>query len=113
MNETTLDLLFGALADPTRRAILQQLARGDAPVNELVASFSLSQPAISKHLRVLETAGLITRSREAQKRPCHLERERLGLACMWIERLRVGELPTENPEGLALEEEVNPAPPSD
>ena len=56
MNESTLDRLFGALADPTRRGILQQLARGDAPVNELVASFSLSQPAISKHLRMLEAA---------------------------------------------------------
>jgi DNA-binding transcriptional ArsR family regulator len=113
MKESTLDLLFRALADPTRRGILQQLARGDAPVNELVASFSLSQPAISKHLRVLEAAGLITRGRDAQKRPCHLERETLTLACEWIEGLRVGRLPPENPEGVELEEEMNTAPSDD
>jgi DNA-binding transcriptional ArsR family regulator len=68
-----LSITLSALADPTRRAILARLTRGEAPVRELAAPFSISQPAISKHLKVLERAGLIRRGREAQRRPCRLE----------------------------------------
>jgi DNA-binding transcriptional ArsR family regulator len=68
-----LSLTFAALADPTRRAILARLAKGPAPVKELAAPFSISGPAVSKHLRVLERAGLIARGRDAQWRPCRLE----------------------------------------
>ena len=70
---SSLDRVFAALADPTRRAILARLALGTATVNELVEPFGLAQPTISKHLKVLENAGLITRSREAQWRPCRIE----------------------------------------
>jgi DNA-binding transcriptional ArsR family regulator len=79
---------FAALADPTRRAILARLASGDATVNELVAPFGLSQPAISKHLKVLERAGLISRDRVAQRRPSRLEPERLAEASAWLEQYR-------------------------
>lgn len=79
---------FGALCDPTRRAILARLASGEASVKELMEPFQLSQPAISKHLQVLERAGLISRSREAQRRPCRLEAERLKEAAEWIEHYR-------------------------
>ena len=83
-----LDATFAALADPTRRAILARLADGDATVTELAAPFDMSQPAISKHLKVLERAGLITRSREAQRRPRKLEPRPLAEATEWIERYR-------------------------
>src|SRR4051794_27554852 len=83
-----LDRVFAALADPTRRAILARLARGEATVNELVAPFKLSQPAISKHLKVLEKAGLITRGRDAQKRPCRIAAEPLAAADEWLEDFR-------------------------
>ena len=83
-----LDATFAALADPTRRAILARLAQGDASVNELAEPFDMSQPAISKHLRVLERAGLISRSRDAQRRPCRLEAKPLEQASEWIERYR-------------------------
>jgi DNA-binding transcriptional ArsR family regulator len=79
-----LDLVFGALADPTRRAILAQLARGEATVNELVTPFGLAQPTISKHLKVLERAGLVSRGRDAQFRPVRLEAEPLGQAAAWL-----------------------------
>ena len=79
-----LDRVFGALADPTRRAILARLARGEATVNELVAPFALSQPTISKHLKVLERAGLVSRGREAQFRPVRLEAAPLAGAAQWI-----------------------------
>jgi DNA-binding transcriptional ArsR family regulator len=79
---------FAALADPTRRAILGRLAEGDATVNELAAPFSMSQPAISRHLKVLERAGLIARSRSAQARPSSLRVERLQQATEWIETRR-------------------------
>jgi len=79
-----LDFVFGALADPTRRAILARLTQGDATVNELAAPFRVSQPAISRHLRVLETAGLITRSRRATARLSHLEAEPLREATAWL-----------------------------
>lgn len=83
-----LSTTFSALADPTRRAILARLASGEASVSELVEPFKLSQPAISKHLKVLERAGLISRSRAAQRRPCRLEAERLKEVALWIERYR-------------------------
>jgi DNA-binding transcriptional ArsR family regulator len=83
-----LDATFAALADPTRRAIVARLATGDATVNELAAPFALTLPGISKHLKVLERSGLITRSRQAQFRPCHLEREALDAAIDWMEASR-------------------------
>lgn len=83
-----LDATFAALADPTRRAILTRLAAGEASVNELAAPFRMSQPAISKHLKVLEKAGLITRGRDAQRRPCRLEAKPLAEADDWLETYR-------------------------
>lgn len=83
-----LDATFFALADPTRRAILARLARGDASVNELAKPFAMSQPAISKHLKVLERAGLITRGRDAQRRLSRIEGGPLGEASVWLERYR-------------------------
>lgn len=79
-----MDLVFGALADPTRRAILARLAEGEATVNELVAPFELSQPTISKHLKVLEGAGLVSRGRNAQFRPVRLNAKPLAEASRWI-----------------------------
>jgi DNA-binding transcriptional ArsR family regulator len=79
---------FAALADPTRRAILARLAEGEATVNELAAPFPMSVQAVSKHLKVLESAGLITRSRSAQLRPSHLEGARLREALEWLEKYR-------------------------
>lgn len=76
---------FGALADPTRRAILARLASGEASVTELAAPFDMSMPAISKHLKVLERAGLITRGREAQWRPCRLQAKPLRDVARWVE----------------------------
>ena len=83
-----LDATFAALADPTRRAILARLASGEASVNELAEPFEMSQPAISKHLKVLERAGLITRGRDAQRRPRRLEAKPLAEATEWLERYR-------------------------
>jgi DNA-binding transcriptional ArsR family regulator len=79
-----LDRVFAALADPTRRAILARLAHGEATVGELVAPFGLRQPTISKHLKVLEQAGLVTRGRDAQRRPVRLRAAPLGDAAGWI-----------------------------
>jgi DNA-binding transcriptional ArsR family regulator len=83
-----LSATLSALADPTRRAILARLARGEASVNELSAPFSISQPAISKHLKVLEQAGLISRGRVAQSRPCRLEAAPLRDLAGWLESYR-------------------------
>jgi DNA-binding transcriptional ArsR family regulator len=83
-----LDDTFAALADPTRRAILARLAEGEATVTELAAPFEMSMPAISKHLKVLERAGLITRGRTAQWRPCRLEARPLEDASAWLEQYR-------------------------
>ena len=82
--EADLSATFGALADPTRRAILARLSEGDASVLELAEPFDMSQPAISKHLKVLERAGLIERGREAQRRPCRLQPRRLKQAADWL-----------------------------
>jgi DNA-binding transcriptional ArsR family regulator len=83
-----LDATFAALADPTRRAILARLASGQASVTELAEPFAMTQPAISKHLKVLERAGLISRGRDAQRRPCRLEANRLADANEWLENYR-------------------------
>src|SRR5712691_7489273 len=83
-----LDATFAALADPTRRAILARLALGEASVTELAAPFAMSQPAISKHLRVLERAGLVSRTRDAQRRPCRIEGKPLADASGWLEGYR-------------------------
>jgi DNA-binding transcriptional ArsR family regulator len=84
----SLDTTFAALADPTRRAILARLADGEATVTELAAPFAMSQPAISKHLKVLERAGLISRGRDAQKRPRRLEAGPLADASGWLQDYR-------------------------
>ena len=83
-----LDATFAALADPTRRAILARLALGETTVMELAEPFAMSQPAISKHLKVLERAGLISRGRDAQRRPCRLEAAPLEDADVWLEGYR-------------------------
>ena len=86
--DDSLDAAFAALADPTRRAIVSRLARGDATVTELAAPFAMSLPAVSKHLKVLERSGLISRRRESQFRPCHLEAAALDGTLDWIEQHR-------------------------
>jgi DNA-binding transcriptional ArsR family regulator len=85
---STLDATFAALADPTRRAIVARLAQGDATVLELAAPFDISLPAISRHLKVLERAGLIARGKDAQRRPCSLRTEALGEVIAWTEHTR-------------------------
>ena len=84
-----LSRVFAALADPTRRDIVSRLAVGDATVGELAAPYDVSLQAVSKHLKVLEDAGVVTRSRDAQRRPCHLEAEVFDLMTKWIERYRL------------------------
>ncbi len=88
MKADRLTATFAALADPTRRAILARLAQGEANVTELAKPFDMSQPAISKHLKVLARAGLISRGRDAQSRPCRLEPSRLKEATTWMEKYR-------------------------
>jgi DNA-binding transcriptional ArsR family regulator len=88
MSSDRLNTTFAALADPTRRAILARLASGEASVTELAAPFEMSMPAISKHLKVLEHAGLIARGREAQWRPCRLEAGPLKEVSGWVEHYR-------------------------
>jgi DNA-binding transcriptional ArsR family regulator len=85
---TRLDATFAALADPTRRAILARLASGEASVTELAAPFAMSQAAVSKHLKVLERAGLVSRGRDAQRRPCRLEARPLAEATEWLAEYR-------------------------
>jgi len=87
-NAAKLDATFAALSDPTRRAILARLALGEASVTELAAPFAMTQPAISKHLRVLERAGLVSRGRDAQRRPCRLEAAPLAEVTEWLEGYR-------------------------
>jgi len=83
-----LDATFAALADPTRRAILARLASGEVSVMDLAKPFAMSQPAISRHLKVLERAGLISRGRDAQRRPCRIQAKPLGEASGWLEKYR-------------------------
>jgi DNA-binding transcriptional ArsR family regulator len=87
-SSSRLDATFAALADPTRRAILARLMKGEASVMELAEPFDMSQPAISKHLKVLERAGLVSRGRDAQRRPVHLEARPLREANEWLENYR-------------------------
>ncbi|RTL70493.1 MAG: ArsR family transcriptional regulator [Pseudonocardiaceae bacterium] len=84
LGNARFDAIFAALADPTRRAIVERLAAGDATVTELAAPFDMTQPAVSKHIKVLEASGLITRSRRAQFRPCHLEVGALESTIGWM-----------------------------
>jgi DNA-binding transcriptional ArsR family regulator len=86
--DKALNATFAALADPTRRAILARLASGEASVNELTSRFDMSQPAVSKHLKVLERAGLVSRSQDAQRRPRKLEAQPLAVATEWLENYR-------------------------
>ena len=88
MNPDQLDVTFAALADRTRRAILARLASGEASVTELAAPFAMTQPAISKHLKVLERAGLVSRSRDKQRRPCRLQARPLAEVTAWLEHYR-------------------------
>jgi DNA-binding transcriptional ArsR family regulator len=88
LTDDDLDAMFAALGDRTRRAIVAHLAEGDCTVNELAEPFAITKQAVSKHIQVLERAGLVSRRRERQKRPCHLEIDRLGPAADWIVRYR-------------------------
>lgn len=88
MESAQLDAVFAALADPTRRAILARLAEGEASVAELAAPFAMSQPAVSKHLRMLERAGLVSTAIDAQRRPRRIEGAPLAAANQWLERYR-------------------------
>lgn len=88
MPADTLDRTLAAIADPTRRAILSRLTAGEATVTELAAPFDMSMPAITKHLQVLERAGLVTRHRDAQRRPCRLRPEGLAVVADWVEGYR-------------------------
>ncbi len=88
MDVDQLDLTFAALANPTRRAILERLTQGEANVNDLAAPFAMTLPAISKHLKVLERAGLIVRGHHAQFRPCAIDAEPLAAVATWTERYR-------------------------
>jgi DNA-binding transcriptional ArsR family regulator len=89
LDSERLDSTFSALADPTRRAILARLAQGEATVNELAEPFDLTLQAVSKHIKVLERGGLVSRARRAQFRPCRLEPEALDAAVAWIEQSRL------------------------
>ncbi|MPZ79973.1 MAG: metalloregulator ArsR/SmtB family transcription factor [Actinophytocola sp.] len=89
MNDDRLSRVFAALGDPTRRDIVARLAVGDSTVGQLAESYDVSVQAVSKHVKVLEDAGLVSRSREAQRRPCHLEAEVFDLMTKWIERYRM------------------------
>jgi DNA-binding transcriptional ArsR family regulator len=89
MSQTDLNRVFAALADPTRRAILARLAHGEASVNEIAAPIPISLPSVSKHLKVLESAGLISRGRDAQWRPCRLESAPLKAVDDWLTRYRL------------------------
>ena len=88
MIQSQLDATFFALSDPTRRAILARLAEGEVSVMDLAEPFAMSQPAISKHLKVLEAAGLVSRGRDAQRRPCRIEAAPMADANGWLERYR-------------------------
>ena len=88
IGDQRLDATFAALADPTRRAIVARLVHGEASVTELAAPFAMTQPAISKHLKVLERAGLVSRRRDAQRRPCRLEADALRAATEWLDAYR-------------------------
>ncbi|MFJ5958672.1 ArsR/SmtB family transcription factor [Paenarthrobacter sp. NPDC092416] len=120
MDPNALDKAFMALADPVRRAIVARLSRGDATVNELAAPFAITKQAVSKHIQVLEHAGLVTRSRDAQRRPVHLDAAALEQLTAWIDQYRMiaerqfrrlddllsGSVPAENLKEKHKEEEL-------
>ncbi len=109
MTPDRLDATFAALADPTRRAILARLASGEASVTELTLPFAMSQPAISKHLKVLERAGLISRHADAQRRPRRIEGQPLAAVAEWLERYRrVWEANFQRLDALLDELKTNP-----
>ena len=109
--ELELDRTFAALADPTRRAILRRLASGEATVTELSTPFAMSQPAVSKHLKVLERAGLISVGQDAQRRPRRIEGKPLGEANAWLERYRdIWEASFKRLDGLLAELQRSPRP---
>src|SRR5437870_11988942 len=109
-----LDTIFAALADPTRRAILAGLASGEAAVAELAEPFAMSQPATSEHLKVLERAGLVSRGRDARRRPRRLEPKRLREATRWLERYRrLWEGNYQRLDALLAELKTNPQAPGD
>lgn len=111
-----LSRVFSALADPIRRDMVARLAAGDATVNELAAPYGVSVQAVSKHLRVLEDAGLVSRSRDAQRRPAHLEADQFDLATTWLERYRrAAEERYRRLDELLrrLPDDIAPMPPSD
>jgi DNA-binding transcriptional ArsR family regulator len=89
VDETSLDRAFMALGDPVRRALIARLSRGEATVNELAEPFAITKQAISRHIQVLEAAGLITRSRDGQRRPCHLNPSALEELTSWIDEYRL------------------------
>jgi DNA-binding transcriptional ArsR family regulator len=89
VDDTGLDQAFAALADPVRRALIVRLSRGEATVNELAEPFSITKQAVSRHIQVLEAAGLITRSRDGQRRPCHLDPAALETLTSWIDTYRL------------------------
>lgn len=89
VDDTDLDQAFAALADPVRRALIVRLSRGEATVNELAEPFSITKQAVSRHIQVLEAAGLITRSRDGQRRPCHLDPAALETLTSWIDTYRL------------------------
>ncbi len=88
----TLNAVFSALSDPTRRAMLQRLSQGEASVNELAAPFNMSLPAVSKHIKVLEKAGLLTKTIHAQQRPCKIEGVQLGQAVIWLDQFAINNI---------------------
>jgi len=112
MEEAALNQVFAALSDPTRRAILARLAAGEATVNELAAPLPMSLPSVSKHLKVLEGAGLISRGRDAQWRPCRLEPEPLRAVDTWLERYRQHWLGSFDKMDVLLKELQKPSPKS-
>jgi DNA-binding transcriptional ArsR family regulator len=89
VDDEWLDRAFTALGDPVRRAMIARLSRGEATVNELAEPFAITKQAVSRHIQVLETAGLITRSRDAQRRPCHLDAAALEAMTSWIDNCRL------------------------
>lgn len=125
MDEDRLSRAFAALADPTRRALIAQLTSGDATVSDLAAPHEMSLQAVSKHLRVLGDAGLVSRGRDAQRRPVHLEAEVLDMMTGWIERYRrraearfrrlddvLAAMPPQDADGPAARRAAPPAPPT-
>jgi DNA-binding transcriptional ArsR family regulator len=110
-SDADLDRAFAALADPVRRAIVARLSRGPATVNELAEPFEISKQAVSKHIQVLELAGLVSRSRDAQRRPVHLEASRLEALTAWIDRYRLTTEQRFRSLDAVLERTAPPAPP--